>query len=192
MTAAGGGLAPPFGLEWGGSPARLVDWAKRFELDLLVRAPGKDPELSVLLISSAEGSLPGHEATSLEARFRNARLFEVGVHYAYPGRSVAFVESRFVELKRILALKHGEFRLGGQQKDVKDGIATASQAYHVEPAPGYLIVLARTEVTDGKRGDKAMRFSVVYRSDRHSRPAADEVAGDRSAAPAPEALPDGP
>lgn len=172
-----GDLAPPFGLEWGGSPARLVDWAKRFELDLLVKAPGGDQERSTLMISSAKGALPGHEATSLEGRFLEARLYEVGVHYTYPGRKVDFVQARFNELKRLLTLKHGDFRLSGRQKDIKDGISTTSEAYHLEPSPGYLIILARTIVVDQKRGDQAMRFSVVYHSDRDAEPVREQAAG---------------
>ena len=183
IARGSGELAPPFGLEWGGSPQRLADWSERFELDLLVKTPGGNPEQSVLMISSSKGALPGHEATSLEGRFREARLYEVGVHYTYPGRGTDFVEARFVKLKRLLARKYREFRLSGRQKDVKDGISTTSEAYHLEPAPGFLIVLARTVVVDQKRGDKAMRFSVVYRSEHHATPPPVQTAG---------ALPDGP
>jgi hypothetical protein len=158
---------PPFGLSWGGSPGRLVEWAKRFKLDLLVKAPGNDPKMSILLITSQEGGLPGgHEASMLEARFREGRLFEVVVHYSFPGRQAGFVEERFIILKRELKARHGAFKLAGRQKVVKDGILTNSDAYHLEPAPGLLLMLAYTTVKDVKRGDVAARFSVIYHSDR--------------------------
>lgn len=162
-------LSPPFSLQWGASPSRLVDWAKRSELDLLVKTPGKDPELSILLISSEEGSLPQHDATTLEARFLRGKLFEVTVHYTYPGQTADFVQKRFNELRRVLGLKYGEFKLSAREKDVKDGIATTSDAYHLEPSPGYLLMMSKTEVTDSKRNDIARRFSVVYHSDHVSR-----------------------
>lgn len=186
LPGEAGELSPPFGLEWGGSPARLVDWAKKSELDLLVKSPGDDPEKSILMITPPEGALPGHEATSLEARFQEARLFEVGVHYAYPGRGVDFIESRFIELKRLLSVKHGQFKLAARQKDVKDGISTTSEAYHLKPAPGYLLILARTVVVDTKRNDKAMRFSVVYHCDHLAKPSRDKALGGLPIAPPSE------
>ena len=188
-TSRGGELAPPFGLSWGGAPGRLVDWAKRFELDLLVKAPGKEPDVSILLITPETGSLPDHEASMLEARFIGGKLFEVGVHYTYPGQRSEFVQGRSVEMKRLLTVTHGEFKLSGRQKDVKDGITTTSEAYHLEPEPGYLLMLARTVVTDTKRGDTATRFSVVYHSDRVLRAERDRASATREG-PEPIRLPE--
>lgn len=52
-------LQPPFGLSWGDSPTRLVDWAMRTKLDQTVKAPADQPRLKVLLVSPARGTLPG-------------------------------------------------------------------------------------------------------------------------------------
>lgn len=163
---AGEPLAPPLELKWGDSPSWLVGWADRYGLDKNVRAPGNNPRLTILEVGKAKGPLPGHEATSVEARFIDGRLFEVAVHYTYPGRTSDFVKGRFLELKTGLTVRHGKFRLNGKKKPlVKDGIATSSEAYHLEAGEGRMLLLAVTEVTDVKRGDSSARFSVVYRNE---------------------------
>ena len=95
-------LQPPFGLSWGDSPTRLVDWAMRTKLDQTVKAPADQPRLKVLLVSPVRGTLPGHDATTLEARFMDGKLFEVALHYTYPGRNSAFVRAQFAELRKKL------------------------------------------------------------------------------------------
>lgn len=168
VAGARGGepLSPPLDLKWGDSPSWLVGWADRHGMDKNVKAPGSNKRLTILEVGPEAGSLPGHEATSVEARFMDGRLFEVAVHYTYPGRSSDFVKGRFLELKSGLTVRHGKFRFNGKKKPlVKDGIATSSEAWHLEAGEGRMLLLAVTEVKDVKRGDSAGRFSVVYRNE---------------------------
>ena len=154
---------PPFGLTWGDSPSSLVEWATRTQLDQTMKVPASDPRLKVLRVSSPKGMLPGHEASVLEARFVDERLFEVALHYTYPGRKSSFVRGQFAELKRILAQRHGPLSLGAKsRKEPLAGVSSSSIAYQLEPAAGRSLMLVMTEVIDTKRGDRSARFSVVY------------------------------
>ena len=93
----------------------------------------------------------------------DGRLFEIALHYAYPGRDAAFVRAQFAELKKILAGRHGPFKPGGKKKDTpRSGIVTRSTAYRFEPAGKRHLLLVLTEVWDTQRGDAAARFSVIY------------------------------
>lgn len=160
---AGEPLPPPFALSWGDSPARLSDWALRTHLDQTVKSLAGQPRLKIHLFSSAEGSLPEHDASTLEARFIEGRLFEVALHYTYPGRDADFVRARFAELKKILTTRHGAFKPGGKKQDVpRGGIVTRSTAYRFEPAGNRQLLLVLTEVRDAQRGDSSARFSAVY------------------------------
>ena len=159
-------LQPPFGLSWGDSPTRLVDWATRTKLDQTVKAPADQPRLKILLVSPAKGTLPGHDATTLEARFMDGKLFEVALHYTYPGRTSTFVRAQFAELKKILSHRHGPLQLGAKTREEPlDGVVTRSTAYQIDPAPGSNLMLVMTQVSDAKRGDQSARFSVVYHND---------------------------
>jgi len=134
----------------------------RTKLDQTVKAPADQPRLKVLLVSPARGTLPGHDATTLEARFMDGKLFEVALHYTYPGRNSAFVRAQFAELRKILSHRHGPLQMGAKTREEPlDGVVTRSTAYQIEPAPGSNLMLVMTEVTDAKRGDKSARFSVV-------------------------------
>ena len=156
-------LLPPFGLKWGEPPDGLVDWALRSSLDQTIKVPASDPRLKVLLVSSPKGNLPGHDATTLEARFIDGMLFEVALHYTYPGRKSSFVRGQFAELKRILAQRHGPLALGAKsRKEPLAGVSSSSIAYQLEPAAGRSLMLVLTEVVDTKHGDRSARFSVVY------------------------------
>ena len=163
VLSAADPLRPPFGLAWGDSPTRLIDWATRTSLDLTVKVPAGRPGLKILLVSPARGTLPGHDATTLEARFMDGKLFEAALHYTYPGRTSAFVRAQFAELKKILSHRHGSLQLGAKTREEPvDGVVTRSTAYQIETAPGSNLMLAMTEVSDAKRGDRSARFSVVY------------------------------
>ena len=154
-----------FGLSWGDSPARLVDWAVRTNLDQVVKAPAGQPRMKILMVSAAKGSLPGHDATTLEARFLDGRLYEVTLHYNYPGRGADFVRGQFIELKKILTRRHGPFKPDGKKRSAPlGGVVTRSTAFRIEPAADRRLLLVLTDVTDVKRGDSAARFSVVYHS----------------------------
>ncbi len=155
-------LPPPFGLNWGDAPTLLVDWAVRTKLDQLVKAPADQPRLKILMITAAKGNLPGHEASTLEARFMDGRLFEVAIHYTYPGKKADFVRGQFVELKGILTRRHGSFKPSGDSRERRDGILVRSTAYRNGPTANRSLMLVLTEVADEKRGDAAARFTVVY------------------------------
>lgn len=156
-------LQPPFGLSWGDSPNRLVDWAVRMKLDQTVKAPADEPRLKILLVSPAKGSLPGHDASTLEARFMDGKLFEVALHYSYPGKGAPFVRAQFVELKKILTRRHGGFKPGGQKRETPiEGVTTRSTAFQIDPAPARYLMLILTEAMDTKRGDASARFTVIY------------------------------
>lgn len=164
-VAQAGVIQPPFGLHWGDSPGGLIDWAARFKLDVLVKALGDRPRQKSLIISPREGTLPEHESTSLEAHFIDGRLFEVSVHYTYPGKKTDFVKGRYFALKNLLTKHHGPLAFNGRKKEAAQGIETISEAYHVEPRPGNLLLLAMTEVRDIKRGDSGARFSLLYHNE---------------------------
>jgi hypothetical protein len=166
QTPAPQAVDPPFGLKWGAPPAGLVDWAARFKLDVLVKALGDRPRQQILIISARKGSLPSHESTSLEAHFVDGRLFEVSVHYTYPGKSTDFVRARHDALKALLSKKFGPLKFNGSKKSSSDGIATVSEASHAEVGEGIMVMLALTEVRDTKRGDAAARFTLLYRNER--------------------------
>ena len=156
-------LQPPFGLSWGDSPTGLVEWAVRTSLDQTVKAPAAQPRLKILIVAPAEGTLPGHEATALEARFMEGKLFEVALHYTYPGRESSFVQGQFAELKKILTRRHGPLQIGAKTREKpREGVLTRSTAYQLEPAAGRSLMLVLTEVSDAKRGDSSARFSVIY------------------------------
>ena len=156
-------LQPPFGLNWGDSPARLVDWAVRKKLDQTIRFPAEDPQLKILEVSPSKGTLPGHDASRLEARFMDGRLFEVCLHYTYPGRNTTFVRGQFAELKRILSQRHGPLKLGAKTRGAPvAGVESQSVAYQLEFRSASSLMLVMTEVSDAKRGDQSARFSVVY------------------------------
>lgn len=131
-------------------------------MDKLVRTPGKQPRMTIVKIGPETGTLPGHQASAVEARFIGGRLYEVTVHYTYPGKSTDFVKARFVELKKTLSARHGRLQFNGERKTREDGVLTTSESYHVNVANGRMLLLAVTEVKDMKRGDSAARFSVLY------------------------------
>ncbi len=158
-------LPPPFGLTWGDSPGRLVSWARRTGLDQVVREPGGNRRLAILTVSSPKGQLPDHDASSLEARFIDGRLYEVAVHYTYPGRKADFVKGRFMALKRLLSVRHGRFKPAGVRQEAREGVVTESESYQVKPVPDAYLLLALTEVRDALRGDAAARFSAIYHND---------------------------
>jgi hypothetical protein len=159
------GIDPPFSLKWGEPPAGLISWAERYKLDVLVKAPGDRERINILVISPRTGTLPDHDSTSLEAHFIDGRLFEVSVHYTYPGQKPAHVRERFSVLRRMLTERFGPMTFNGRKRAKADGISTESEAFHVEPKPGHVVLLAFTEVRDVKRGDAAARYSLLFHND---------------------------
>ena len=158
-------LAPPFGLKWGDSPETLIEFASRHELDVQITLPGKKPELRILKIGAINGALPSSTARALEARFHSGRLYEVTIHFGSPDDSADRIEGQFNEMKRQLAVKHGDFVPNKQEKKVDDNFSTNIVSFHHEPVKGLFLNMAFTEMEDLLRKTKEASFSLIYRND---------------------------
>lgn len=158
-------LEPPYGLHWGDSPEKLIDWASRHSLDVTILLPGDQPQLRAMTIASKKGFLPGTKAASVEGRFLAGKLFELTVHYVDPEASADTMAARFTELKKELGGMYGELRPNQRKQEVADQFATRTQAFHREPVKGLFLMLAFTEVEDLLRKSREAKFSLIYRND---------------------------
>lgn len=158
-------LQPPFGLRWGDSPEKLIDWAERHRLDVTIQLPGDQVGLHVIRISPRKGMLPDTKAKSVEGRFKDGKLIELTVDYEDEEVSAELMEARFVELKREMTKEHGTFTVNRQQKSVEDQYSTRTESFHREPVKGLFLLLVFTEVEDLLRKKKESRFSILYRND---------------------------
>jgi len=158
-------LEPPFGLTWGDTPEKLIDWAGRHSLDVRITLPGDSPGLRIVRVEAAGGLLPGSRAHAVEARFLEGRLFELAVHYGRGGEDPELVERRFTEMRRGLTAEHGKLALNQQDRSVADKFSTRTLSYHHEPVKGLFLMLALTEVEDLLRRSRRVTFSLVYRND---------------------------
>lgn len=158
-------LPPPFGLKWGDTPDKVFDWAEDKKLDVLIETKGAKPELYIVRVSSAQGSLPGSQAYALETRYHWGKLFEVTVHYGAPGMKADEVKVAFDRLKTAMTVKHGAFSPNNKQEKKEDGFIRRSVSYHVEPVKGLLLLLGLTEVEDTLRKKQSVRFSLLYRNE---------------------------
>ncbi|MCP5538333.1 MAG: hypothetical protein H7A51_19130 [Akkermansiaceae bacterium] len=157
-------LSPPFGLQWGDTPDKVMDWAEAKKLDVTIEMKGAKPELYIVRISSPNGSLPGHQAYALETRYHWGKLFEVTVHYGAPGMKPVKVKADFEKLKDLMTAKHGPFSPNNKQEKKQDGYVRRSVSYHVEPVKGLMLLLGLTEVEDTLRKKHSVRFSLLYRN----------------------------
>lgn len=160
-----GVIEPPYGLLWGDSPQKLMDWAARHSLDVNLFLPGEQPALRVLRIQPKKGFLPETQAAAVEGRFLAGKLFEVTVHYADPDASPDLVGSRFEVLKKQITAEHGTLTANQQQRTVADKFVTRTESFHREPVKGMFILLALTEVEDLLRQKRESKFSLIYRND---------------------------
>jgi len=163
--AAQGVLEPPFGLHWGDSPEKLINWASRHSLDVTISLPGDQPGLRVVKIEPRKGFLPETKAGAVEGRFLGGKLFELTVHYFDKEASADIMESRFEELKKQVSLEHGALLANQLERAVDDQFVTRTQSFHREPVKGLFLLLALTEVEDLLRKSKDARFSLIYRND---------------------------
>lgn len=157
-------LAPPFGLQWGDTPDKVLDWAEEQALDVNIKIPGKRPEIREIRVSAEGGTLPNHQASVLEVRYHWGQLFEVTLHYGASGGSAAKIKADFDKLKSALTLKHGVFQVNNKSDVVTDGYIQKSLSYHVEPVSGLMLLMAFTEVEDTVREVKSTRFSLLYQN----------------------------
>ncbi len=158
-------LEPPFGLHWGDSPEKLVDWAARHALDVTIILPGEQPALRILRISPQKGFLPETKAGAVEGRFMSGRLFELTVHYFDREATADMMDARFKELKKQVSNEHGNLITNQQQRLVEDKFVTRTQSFHRESIKGLMLLLAYTEVEDLFRKSKEARFSLIYRNE---------------------------
>lgn len=158
-------LDPPYGLRWGDSPEKLVEWAGRHAMDVTISLPGARPDLRILRISPQSGFLPETNASAVEGHFLSGRLFEVTVHYDDPAATVETILARFEELRKQIGIRHGSLIANRQKRTVEDQFATRTRSYHREPVKGLFLLLALTEVEDLLRQSKEVRFSLIYRND---------------------------
>lgn len=162
-------LEPPFGIHWGDSPEKLINWASRHSLDVTISLPGDQPGLRVVKIEPRKGLLPETKAGAVEGRFLGGKLFEMTVHYFDKEASADVMEARFEELRKQVALEHGALLANQQQRSVEDQFVTRTQSFHREPVKGLFLLLAFTEVEDLLRKSKDARFSLIYRNDNFRR-----------------------
>ncbi len=157
-------MPPPFGMHWGDTPDKVLDWAMSKGLDVVIKIPGDHPEIRDFRVSSIVGPLPSHQAYALQARYHEGRLFEVSLHYGAPGMKVSSLRIAFEQLRKAMALKYGQLIPDNKRETKKDGYIRRSKSYHVEPVSGLLLLLAFTEVEDTVRKKHSARFSLLYRN----------------------------
>ena len=162
-------LEPPFGLRWGDSPEKLIDWAARHALDVTIRLPGDQPGLRIVRIEPRKGFLPETKAGAIEGHFLGGKLFELTVHYFDRDASAELMLARFEELRKQVATEHGALRTNQQQRSVEDQFVTRTQSFHREPVKGLFLLLAYTEVEDLLRKSRDARFSLIYRNENFSK-----------------------
>ncbi len=158
-------LKPPFGVNWGDSPEKLVSWATEKSLDLNITIPGKDPNLRIIKVSSPNGTLPDSTATSVEGKFLRGGLYEMTVHYENSGTSATIMEERFEEMKKQITREQGPLQANQQHKAVDNHFVTRTQAFHRESFKGVFLLIAWTEVEDLLRKTREAKFSMIYRND---------------------------
>jgi hypothetical protein len=174
-------IEPPFGLHWGDSPEKLIDWAGRHALDVTIALPGDQAALRILKIQPRQGLLPESQAAAVEGRFLGGRLFELTVHYFDAAASADVLATRFEALRKQLGAQHGTLTANQQQRTVEDKFATKTVSFHREPVKGLFLLLALTEVEDLLRESKEVRFSLVYRNENFKNAAQKSLDGLKSA-----------
>lgn len=162
-------LSPPFGLKWGDNPSALMDWADREKLDITIKLSGTDRNQRHIIISKKNATLPGQQASSLEARYERNRLYDVTIHYDDPSLTVHQSKSKFLNAKKALTARHGPFKPTNNFRKSKNSFTTQSLSYHVEPVSGLFVMITYTEITDQLRQTAKSKFSLIYRNDNLSK-----------------------
>jgi hypothetical protein len=157
-------LEPPFGLRWGDSPEKLVQWANRLSLNITISLPGDQPALRILKIGSYRGNLPGNEVNEIEGKFISGKLYEVTVHYYEPELPLQQMETRFKLLKRQVSIEQGELQIDQDSKIVSDNFLIQKTSYRRETIKGLHLLLVSTSIEDMLRKSQSLRFSLVYQN----------------------------
>ncbi len=162
-------LRPPLGRQWGEAPSGLLEWAGKVGLDVIVELPADEPDLQIFTFQESGGGIPGEKwktAKAIEARFFQDRLFELTIHFEFPGMAPDKVRQSFHRVKQEREKKLGQFRLNGRSQSVDDQFLTREEAFHYEPAPNVFLMMAYTSVEDQLRKTGEGRYSVVYHNGR--------------------------
>lgn len=160
-------LKPPFGVNWGDSPEKLVSWATEKALDLTITIPGNQPNLRIIKIAAANGTLPDSMASSVEGKFLRGGLYEMTVHYEDSAVSATIMEERFEKIKKQITNENGALQTNQQHKAVDNHFVTRTQAFHRESLKGVFLLIAWTEVEDLLRKTREAKFSIIYRNDNY-------------------------
>jgi hypothetical protein len=158
-------LEPPFGLHWGDSPEKLIQWASRFALDVTISLPGDQPDLRVVKIQPRKGNLPETVASGVEGRFLAGKLFELTIHYQDPEASADQMETRFLAMRKQINQEQGTLLTNQQQESVEDQFITHTQSFHRETVKGLFLLLTYTEINDTLRNVKQSKFTIIYHND---------------------------
>ncbi|MES2980790.1 MAG: hypothetical protein V4727_00625 [Verrucomicrobiota bacterium] len=160
-------LKPPFGVNWGDSPEKLVSWASEKALDLTITIPGNQPNLRIIKIAASKGTLPDSMASSVEGKFLHGGLYEMTVHYEDSAVSTTIMEERFEKIKKQITSENGALQTNQQHKAVENHFVTRTQAFHRESLKGVFLLIAWTEVEDLLRKTRQAKFSMIYRNDNY-------------------------
>lgn len=158
-------LEPPFGLQWGESPEKLIQWASRLILDVTITLPGNQPALRVLKIAPKNGNLPGTEASGVEGRFLEGKLYEITVHYNDPTLSSDKMVQRFTDLKKQISSEQGAMVADRGGKTISDDFVTEVNSFYREPIKGLQLILVATQISDLLRQTTLHKFSLIYRNE---------------------------
>jgi hypothetical protein len=160
-------LKPPFGVNWGDSPEKLVSWATEKSMDLTITIPGNQPDLRIIKVAAPKGTLPDSKASSVEGKFLHGGLYEMTVHYVDTTISATVMEERFEEIKKQITNENGALLANQQHKVVENHFVTRTQAFHRESFKGVFLLIAWTEVEDLLRKTRQAKFSIIYQNDNY-------------------------
>jgi len=167
--AAGAGaqeiLQPPYGMRWGDSPEKMIEWAGRHHLDIHIFMPGDQAGLRVVRIESRDGVIPETEVRSVEGRFLRGRMIELAAHYDDPELPFELMLARFDKFRKELAAAHGAMQPNRAAREVEDGFVIRTRSFHREPVKGLFLLLTLTTIEDQARGGGKARYSVIYRNE---------------------------
>ncbi|MBK1880848.1 hypothetical protein JIN85_00395 [Luteolibacter pohnpeiensis] len=156
---------PPFGLRWGDSPEKLIDWASRHSLDVTISLPGDQPALRVVRIQPRSGYLPDTKAAAVEGRFLTGRMYELTVDYSDPSATSDIILARFEDLRKQLGAEYGALTTDRKNRTMEDQYVTRTESCHREPVKGLILLLALTEVEDLLRQKSEAKVSLIYRNE---------------------------
>ncbi|MBB5353389.1 hypothetical protein HNR46_003646 [Haloferula luteola] len=165
LASAQAVLEPPLGMKWGDRPERLIAWADERKLDVSIDLPAASPHLRVIRLRRDKGTIPGVEASSIEARYEDGRLIEITVTRGGEGTDAESLEAAFHTERKRLAAEHGPLTANHQEKSVSNQFSTVTTSYHREPVRGLFLLIAFTRIEDLLRHQSEAELSILYRNE---------------------------